>query len=213
MIVFWLVACLVDRAMVQVPVVHQGGEGSFETEDGIAIELEEAVFQVADFRFEGPANESAWLPSLSTNAWAHPGHGFAGQVGGELLGNFTLDLLDDHELAVADCFEGTYATGRFDLRGEVRLSGQARVDGSWRPFHFVYEADESIRNVPFEGEIAPGEHSASLAIDLQHALSFVDWHTPDDGDGVLTLEDGALANTLPFGVQSTATYTLSLETK
>lgn len=51
-----------------------------------------------------------------------------------------------------------------------------------------------------------------LGVDLAHALSFVDWTTPDaDGDGALTEADGALANTVLFGVVATPTFTLTLE--
>ena len=51
-----------------------------------------------------------------------------------------------------------------------------------------------------------------LTIDLAHALSFVDWRTADaDGDATLTTADGALANTVLFGVVATPTWTLTVE--
>lgn len=213
MVVLWLVACLVDRVLVPVPVAVVGSVGVFEPEPGIVVRVDRAVLHAADFRFEGPATASWSLPGLSSTAWAHPGHDFAGQVGGELLGTYTIDALTTfEELAVADCFEGIYATARFDLVGPVEIEGVTSVDGELRSFRFTYDADEDVSGVPFEAVIEADSPGAVLHIDLEHALSFIDWRTPDtDGDFVLTVADGAIANTLPFGVQSTASYTMTLE--
>lgn len=213
MVVLWLASCAVDRQLVQVPVREVGSASEFSPESGVDVRIDRAVLHVADFRFEGPATASWSLPSLSSTAWAHPGHDFAGEVGGELVGTFEVDVLgEERELGIAECFEGTYATARFDLRGPVELEGIATVDGQDRPFRFHFEAEEDISGVPFEAVIEPGDPSVLLAIDLEHALSFVDWRTPDDdGDAVLTLSDGQIANTFTFGVHSTATYTMNLE--
>ena len=52
---------------------------------------------------------------------------------------------------------------------------------------------------------------ALLTVDLAHALSFVDWRSPDeDGDGLLTEADGVNANTVTFGLLATPTYALTL---
>lgn len=210
----WLAACNVDRAPVVLPVRHEASSAQVTPSDGVEVQLDTAEIQIADFRFEGPASASWRFPSPFASAWAHPGHDFAGQVGGELVGTFALDLIGEGgPLGDADCFEGTYATARFDITGPVVFTGTATVDGVSRPFAFEYDADDDISGLPFEGVLDPEvARTTVLAVDLGQMLSFVDWRTPDDdGDGVLTLADGVVANTFPFGVLSTASFSMNLE--
>jgi hypothetical protein len=141
----------------------------------------------------------------------------AGDVAGELVGTWTLDLLGaPTELGSASCYEGTYATGRVNVEPSpaVTLEGVATTSTGDVAFRFVVEPEQEITGIPFEAELdadAPPS-GLMLGVDLAHALSFVDWTTPDaDGDGALTEADGALANTVLFGVVATPTFTLTLE--
>ncbi len=213
-----LTACVADRAPLDVPVRFAAGEPTW-TVDGVDVRLTRAEATLADLWLEGPADaRAAWrLPSLVPSAWAHPGHDFAGDLTGELVGTWSLDLLaGDAELGVARCYEGPTATARLQLVGTppTRLSGVAVVDGTERPFDFVVPAASAIAGIPFtitlDAEAPPA--GLRVGVDLAHALSFVDWRTPDaDADGVLTVADGVLDRTVTFGVVSTPTWNLTRE--
>jgi hypothetical protein len=163
---------------------------------------------------------AAWKRwSLIGTAHAHPGHDFAGGVVGELTGTWTVDLLaPDLELGIADCYEGDYATGRITALPDpvAVVEGTATVGDTTSPFRFESAPDQEITGIAFDAVIdaAFPPTGIGLTVDLGHALSFVDWATPDgDDDGVLTSADGTIANSFSFGVVSTPTWQLRLETE
>lgn len=213
-----LSGCAEDRALLALPVTVSPSPGEVEPAAGVSVTLTTASLTLSDLRLEAPAQTARRLPlPFVSTAHAHPGHDFAGDVAGELVGTWTLDLLGvATELGAASCYEGSYATGRVDVEPApaVTLEGTATTSGGDVPFRFVVAPDQEVTGIPFEVELdadAPPSGLA-LAVDLAHALSFVDWTTPDaDGDGALTEVDGALANTVLFGVVATPTFTLTLE--
>ncbi len=218
-VILMALACVDDRALLTVPVATSTSASELSPADGVTVTLTRAELTLSDLRMEGPATTALrWAPPrLIATAHAHPGHDFAGQVGGELVGTWTLDLLAAPvDLGAASCYTGAYATARLNLEPSpgVTLEGVATTLGGDVPFRFVVEPDQEVTGVPFEvvlDEAAPPE-GVTLAVDLEHALSFVDWATPDtDGDGALTTADGSLANTVLFGVVATPTFTLNLE--
>lgn len=212
-------ACVDDRALLTVPVATATSASELSPVEGVSVTLTRAELTLSDLRMEGPATTAGrWTPPrLVATAHAHPGHDFAGQIGGELVGSWTLDLLAAPvDLGAASCYTGAYATGRLNLEPspEVTLEGVATTPTGDVPFRFAVQPDQEITGVPFEvviDEAAPPA-GITLGVDLEHALSFVDWATPDaDSDGVLTTADGLLANTVLFGVVATPTFTLTLE--
>ena len=216
------VGCAIDdRSAVDVPVVAGGtGVGTLVAADGGTVTLEAAEVTFVDLRLEEPpdADPVAVLSAFSLfgTAYAHPGHDYPGDVAGELLGTFTVDLLaPDAELGLARCYEGSFSTGRVTVSGTVAtVAGQHRdASGTARPFRFEVTADDDIVGIPFEALLLAGnppEHVA-LRFDLAHALAFVDWSAPDtDGDGVLTVADDVYGNTVRFGVLATPTWSLAL---
>lgn len=211
-----LAGCATDHTLLDVPVRVASGSAEVVTDDGVEITLTTASLTVGGLRLEHPPETAArrW-PRLISTAYAHPGHDFSGEVGGELVGTWVVDLLaGPTELGVASIYDGDYATGRLTLPadGEVHLEGVCADDGD-RPFRFDLVPDQDVTGIPFvvtlDADTSP--EALVLSVDLGHALSFVDWSTADDGDGVLTLDDGLLANTVLFGVVATPTYALSLE--
>ena len=125
--------CAADRALMEVPVSLLASGSQVETDEGVAITLDTASATISDLRFEAPAATawrwSGWSPIRA--ARAHPGHDFAGDVAGELVGTWTVDLLgDDLELGNAACYEGTYASARLTLLPDptVLLEGVAQVE-------------------------------------------------------------------------------------
>lgn len=214
-----LAGCAEDRALLTLPVTASTSPGEVEPAEGVAVTLTTASMTLSDLRLEAPAETARRvlpIPFVST-AYAHPGHDFAGDVGGELLGTWTLDLLGPPaELGAASCYEGSYATGRVNIEPSpaVTVEGTATTAAGDVAFRFVVEPDQEITGIPFTAELDADAPPAGIAlgVDLAHALSFVDWTTADaDGDGVLTEADGALANTVVFGVVATPTFTLTLE--
>lgn len=209
-----LSACAADRALLSAPVTLTPAQADFVLESGVEISLTGASLTVSSLRLESPA-ETAWRRrSLIPAAHAHPGHDFAGAVAGELIGTWTLDLLGESvSLGEAACYEGEYATARLEVLPEpgVQLDGTATVDGEVRDFSFSLAPDQEITGIPFAATLSADAPPSAvlLSVDLAHALSYADWHT--DSDGVLTTADGALENTVLFGMVSTPTYTLSLE--
>ena len=215
--IFLLAACATtDRALLTVPVTLRGAAAEVTPVDCVSVTLTEATVTLSDVRMEGyPQTAFRWSPIPV--AHAHPGHDFAGDVAGELTGTWTVDLLGgDTILGDAACYEGDYATGRISLlpdRATV-LAGTATVDGMATPFRFEVAPDQEITGLSFETTISASAPPSGvhLSADLAHALSFVDWRTADaDGDATLTTADGALANTVVFGVVATPTWTLAPE--
>jgi hypothetical protein len=217
MLLTLLLACgTTDRALLSVPVTFKGATADVAPVDGVAVTLTEASVTVFDVRMEGLA-QTAWRWSPIATAQAHPGHDFAGDVAGELTGTWTLDLLGgDALLGDASCYEGEYATGRISLLADPVsvFAGTATVDGVATPFRFEVAPDQEITGLSFETTMAADTPPSgiSLSVDLAHALSFADWRTIDaDADGTLTTADGALANTVLFGLVATPTWTLTPE--
>lgn len=213
-----LVGCTADRVLVQVPVEVEPTPAELSTDDGTTVRLTAASLVLADLRFEHPATTTASLwRALSPIpvAQAHPGHDFAGGVGGELVGQWTVDLLGPgSELGVAGLYDGSYATGHLTLPagGLVILEGTASTGSGERSFRFELEPDHEVTGIPFEVEVVPETPPTRIVLgfDAGHALSFVDWSTPAAGEQ-LTLDDGVLRNTVDFGVVATPSYTLTLE--
>ncbi len=179
--------------------------------DGHTITLTEAVLSLTDLRMEGPDDD----PSAARRPAPHPGHDLSGAVQGELLGRFTVDLLDDPTtLGVATCWAGTYASARLTLDGApaARLVGTVRPpEGAPRPFAFDVTLDErAVTGVPFAETLDEATAGLQLGIDPSWMLSFADWSTPDT-DGTLRLTDGVLANSVPFGIASTTAWSLTQE--
>lgn len=156
----------------------------------------EATITFSDLRLEEPPQATAsW--GLVQAAYAHPGHDYPGDVAGELLGTFTVDLLaPDVTLGTADCYTGAYATGRVALTGTAAVLAGDR-DGA--PFRFEIAADQEIVGIPFEVTLsgdAPPE-AIALRFDPAAALSFTDWDAPETWQ-----------NTVTFGVVATPTWSL-----
>lgn len=205
-------ACIPDRELLSVPVTAEPGEASFASGDA-TVQLTEASLTLSDLRLEAPA-ETARRWTLISSAHAHPGHESAGGVFGELIGEWTLDLLGEEVLlGESDCYEGSYATAHLTL-SEATLAGTTTVDGTARAFSLVLSPEQAITGIDFILDLSAEAPPSGLVLsfDLQHALSFVDWRIDDaDADGVLTVADGDLGSTAQFGVVSTPTYTLSTE--
>lgn len=203
MIFLLLIACSADnRQQLELPITAEGA--AIES-----VQLDVAQVVVSDIRVEEPA-AVAWRPSLIPAAHAHPGHDMSGDTIGELLGTFTVDLLaEPTELGVATALEGELATGRVVLES-VLLEG---TGPEGQAFSFDVPAQTEIVGIPTSGVLSPDAppQGLSLGISAEHMISYVDWTTPDtDADGVLTLADGLLGNTVTFGAVSTASFTMTL---
>jgi hypothetical protein len=216
--VTFLLGCAVeDRRALTIPVTALASPSDvLSPVEGVTLTLTEARVTVADLRLEAPA-AVAWRPRLVSTAYAHPGHDPAGGVSGELLGEWTLDLLgEDLSLGDALCYEGPLATARLSLSPTPALTigGLVTVDAVERPFFITLSPDQDVLGMPLEAELDADAPPAGLhlAVDLEHGLSFIDWRTPDtDGDGALTEADGTTLNTALFGLTSTPTWRLTLE--
>ncbi len=204
-----------DRALLEVPVLAGGTDAELATSGGTVV-LSEASVTFSDLRLEEPS--ALDLASRVTNAlypaaYAHPGHDYPGDVAGELLGTFTVDLLaEDAELGSALCYEGPYATARIGLEGAVSTLVGDFVDGQGvaHPFRFEVDASQPVTGIPFVTELsAEGAPAAiELRFDPEQALRYVDWTPDEDGDGLLTGIDGTFANTVRFGVVATPSWSL-----
>lgn len=207
-----------DRLQLDVP-IRAGGTGvtTLAAVDGGSVTLDEATVTFADVRLEEPAQTDvvAILTGYGA-AWAHPGHDYPGDVAGELLGTFTVDLLaPETELGLAACYEGEYATGRVSVSGTVAVLAGVHTDGAGlaRPFRFEVPADEDVIGIPFDAHLVAGNppEAVVLRFDPKSALAFVDWTEVDsDGDGVLTVADETYGNTALFGVVATPSWSLTL---
>lgn len=211
--------CAADaRRSVSVPLVAVGGDAAAFTAAGeVAVTLDTATATVADLRLESPPEVSlrARLSPIRS-AQAHPGHDFSGNVACELLGTWDLDLLGEPlDLGAATCLEGDLATGRVLLSGDavVVLAGTAVLpDATERAFDFALALDEEVVGIPIDATIDPDDLLAAITLTAHAAtlLSWVDWNTEDrDGDDLLTLSDGLLSNTVPFGALSVSSWTLT----
>jgi hypothetical protein len=203
-----------DRLLLDIPFFATPAPAAWTLDDGTAIALTVATVELADVRLESPAEAVAWSFSLLPTALAHPGHDFAGDVGGELLGTFRVDLLaDEVQLGVGRVYEGDYATGRVRLTatpasfaGTVTLPDQTTL-----PFRFEPTLDREVTEIDLVGSVdeAAPPRRVDLTLDAAAALSFVDWTTSPGADGALDDADGALSATVPFGVAATPAWHIS----
>lgn len=210
------------RQSVDVPVAISAKAAlpSFDLADGTHFEVDTATFAFHDVRFEEPPEVAGlgW-PALVPTALAHPGHDFAGAASGELLGNFEVDLLAGRQpLGEATLLCGSYATARLQWPAGAPaavLSGTVTVvAGTPIPFSFSVGDEREIAGMDFETEVSAVSPPSglTLGLDLARMLSSSDWTTADgDGDGALTAADGALGNTVPFGVRTSAAWTWEIE--
>lgn len=190
-------------------------EPTWMTEDGHTITITEATLPIADVRLESPAEEVVWSFSLLPAAYAHPGHDFAGSVAGEWLGEgaLWLDGEEEQRLGIASCYTGDYASGRFQLRGDYVIAGTVALAGGGEvPFRFAAPIDRLVSGVSFVARLAeePAPRGVLLGVTTELLLRWVDWST-DPVDGELTLEDGALGNSVPFGLTSSASWMFTLD--
>ena len=204
-----LVACAHEqRQALSFPVIALGMvENPFVGEDQVEVQLDEAWIVLGDLRLEAPASTAA----------KHPGHDFSGATSCELLGSWELNLLADPQaLGDVACLDGELATGRLVLTGDpvVGLVGTATLpDSTQRAFRFELVLDDEITGVPVEAILDAEAPPAQLVLEISPAtvLAWVDWDSLDsDRDDVLTMYDDLLGNTVPFGVVSTASYTITI---
>ena len=213
-----LAACTSDsRRALAVPVEAGGTDPAlFVAAGDVEIHLEEARLQVADLRLEQPSEVARRSLAFIRTARAHPGHDHGGDVVGELLGAWELDLLaGPSSLGEATCLEGELATGRLLVSGEPAavLAGSASLPtGEERAFRFEMSLDQEISSITLSGTLDADAPPAGITLGISPAamLSYADWNT-DDGDGLLTLVDGLLGNTVPFGVANSTSFTFSLD--
>lgn len=197
------------RAQIPLEVTAASADGAAFEVSGAQVELTTAAIGLADLRWQEPPLGAARV---------HPGHDYDGDVAGELLGSWSVDLLADAEpLGVATCYEGRLSTGSLSIAGEplaAHLAGRLTPPGmASLPFDFQIALDAEVHGIPFEVEIDGDAPPQGILLTLSPAqmLSFADLAAGDtDGSGALDLADGALANSVPFGVVSTTAFTFTL---
>ncbi|MFM7204882.1 MAG: hypothetical protein ACKO6N_29260 [Myxococcota bacterium] len=215
-------ACVEESpVLLSIPVIFQPLEQTpLLLADGSSLELQEARLTLADLRLERPVENQAlrWNPLQPALALAHPGHEFSGNVAGELLGTYTLDLLGEPTtLGQAQLYTGQFATAQLHLPGETQgpiltLVGVREYEGKSLPVTLALSLEYEVHGIPFEQEILPDSQAAhlKLELDLAHMLSFLDWSAGDENqDGVLTLDDPSVYNPLVFGVSATPSYRIT----
>lgn len=207
-----LAACTAEPPrLYSVPVTADPVDGaSWTTADGVAITLTEATLTFADLRlYTPPAAIVAW-PSLVPTAYGHPGAALRGETAGELLGTWTVDLLDGPvQLGSASCYLGAFATASLQLTGALTSHGTATPAGG-EPVAFTFDASlsDSAEDLFFETTLTP-DSALTLSIHSASLLRHVDWSTAKV-ESALTLNDGALATTVAFGARSADTWTLAV---
>lgn len=213
-----------SRALVDIPIEASGAsEREWTLDGGGLLAIDEASVTFSDLRLEEPpaADLASLLRSAPLGLWgaapayAHPGHDYPGDVAGELLGTFTVDLLAPAQaLGAAPCYEGAYSTGRVTLSGTaLHIAGSyTSPEGETVPLLLDVDVDQDIIGIPFDAEIAAESPPGAIVVrfDLRRALQFTDWSLPEsDGDGEITMADSPYGNTVLFGAVSTPTWSLS----
>lgn len=215
-----LAACGAPAPVLRDVPVQGGGDlvqgetvATFEL-DGAAVQLDLVRVQVTDLRLQAPPEATAarrWtLPGV---AHAHPGHDFTGDVMGELLGTWDLDLLAAPvELGTAACYSGDYETARLQV-GTARLQGSLARDGVDLPFDLVLDlAQAEVTGIPLSWTLADEGAAPTLVLtgapQTMLAAAALAQAVDTDGDGQLTLSDGTLANSAPFGLLTTPAWTV-----
>lgn len=183
-------------------------------EDGHEIVLEEAVIGLEGLYLHEPGDVRAArlspLDLLLPAAHAHPGHDDSGDVAGELLGTWIVDLLGGPvQLGIADVYEGDLASATLGLADvPVLLEGTVTDEQGTRPFSFELVPDQDLTGLPLQASFTASDApTLHVEVDAAWILSFVDWDAADtDGDGVLTEADDELAQLVAFGIHSTGAY-------
>lgn len=157
-----LSACSLDgRAFFELPVTL-----STDAVEDEAIELTEATLGFSDLRLRHHDQFALnWIPT----AYAHPGHEAAGDVVGELLGTWSIDLLDGPtELGVASAIEGPVSWADATLAGPaLTLAGTRHGE----PFDVVLDGRNVLRDLVVAGELnTSGAQALHLNVDLAGAL-------------------------------------------
>lgn len=186
--------------------------------DGRHLTLQRASLTLGDLYLHEPAQTRTAsfdpLQLLIGTAHAHPGHDDAGDVSGELLGTWRVDLLGGIQpLGDALVYEGALASATLALAPEpVVLEGTITDDAGTRPFAFEILPDQVLAGLPMEAQLSMHDTpTLRIEIDAAWILSFADLDAPDDdGDGVLTGADGDNASLIRFGVHSTGGYAVVL---
>jgi len=212
-----LTGCVADRPLRTVPVRLE----AYTTHPHLALDTVE--ISLLSVHLNGPAATSVrFVPLLGPvrTAHGHPGHGATGATVGEWLGPWTGDLLDGpHTLGEASVYAGDIATGQVTMGTDTRvqLVGTVTPDHSATPLDIELDLtiDHTGTTLPLVATI-PEEATTGVlevSVDLDTALSFVDWSTADtDGDGRFTHLDSAFADSLTFGITNSQTWALALET-
>ena len=218
-----LTGCIAEsnRVLVSIPVLAGSNleDTSLTLSTGEILQLSTSTITLSNLRMQVPADPVERL--VHTGKTQHPGHNNSGDVAGELLGTWVVDLLGDPiTLGDASVYTGSFATASLELPGDestgiplvITLGGDlVRSDGNTVPFVFEASRSYNVQGIGFEVEVTEDAvpSQLNLTLDMDHMISYVDWtQTDTDGDGKLTLADGDLYNTFMFGVESTPTYQL-----
>lgn len=205
-----LPACVGDtRALFDAPVTARadwgGAPGTCTFDDGTAASFSTATLTLSHLRFEAPAEE-AERP-------AHPGHNNFGEIIGELLGTYTVDLLSDEILLGTGAFyAGDYATARLWIPAEeggvgFTLTGETSGTAGVWPVELALPLQHEVSGVPFEVALDAAPPAVRLRFAPCEALSWVEW-TDQDGNGRLDGSDATFTNTVAYGVLSNLSYSL-----
>lgn len=148
-------------------------------------EWDVARVEVSDLRLHWPSTAGL---ELIPSAWAHPGHGSAGDVGAELLGAWTLEP-DARELGEAVAWAGRYTSASFSV-GEVVLSRGTE--------ELRVRVDEPVQGVPVAVSLKDGS-ALALTWHADGALSSV---SPGETDGL------AVERAVRFSTLSTLSWSV-----
>lgn len=225
----WLTACSSAQEAPRVQLALGSAQMASEavhTNLGYDIELSEARLALADLRFTALGDAQArkgsrWVQPihdlLIPSAHAHPGHGSAGEVNGELLGHFVVSFGAESEpVGLATLTVGAYEAGVFTfgrasegdglaagdpiLGHTAILTGRASREGQETRFAALVDSPEGreLTGVPFEAEVSDSAR-ASLALELAPTDPYegdtlfdnIDFHALADSEGVLELSEAA----------------------
>ncbi|MDJ0762094.1 MAG: hypothetical protein QNJ97_03820 [Myxococcota bacterium] len=141
-----------EPALVMLPLTSRGtGLEPCITDLGWRVQVSTFRLAVRDFEFtiEGETHAKRWLPIkrlLVPEAMAHPGHDGGGDVTGELLGDFLLDLVGSNgqSLGNAALLEGDYHGANLAFRSAGLMDGLNSDDPIFG--HTAYLAGTAQKN-------------------------------------------------------------------